>query len=114
MKSTKKTTSNLEEKIGVVALYLRGLQFHRTDAGYLLMEYITYMELTEKIENPNKNIKNWIQAYNKYALDRVRCKDVIVRYVCDHMGYNAYRVLNVLFGKGEWVMPDSPTHRFSD
>ena len=58
VESRKSRVESLESKIGVVALYFRGLLFHRSDAGYLLMEYIDYMELTEKIEHPNKSVKN--------------------------------------------------------
>ncbi len=93
----------MDEKVGVVALYLRGLQIHRTDAGYLLMEYIDYMELTEKITNPNKEIKEWIKIYNDNSLKRLRLKDDIVRYICNHIPSSASRVLNTLFGKGNWT-----------
>ena len=115
-KSTKKSTyhcgalSTLEEKIGVVALYLRGLLFHRSDAGYLLMEYIDYMELTEKVENPDKSLKNWIQVYNNNSLKRRQIKDDIVNYVSTHRDmYHIDSVLDTLFGKDNWTRPQCIT-----
>lgn len=109
-KSSKKTTSKWEEKIGVVALYLRGLLFHRSDAGYLLMEYIDYMELTDKVENPNKEVANWIQVYNNNSLKRRQIKDDIVNYVSTHRDmYHIDSVLNTLFGKDNWTRPQCIT-----
>ena len=103
---TKKSIQKMQVRIGVVALYFRGLLFHRSDAGYLLMEYIDYMELTEKIEHPNKSVKNWIAVYNENSLKRRQIKEDIVNYVCTHRNiYHIDDILNTLFGKDNWTRP---------
>ncbi|MCQ2311791.1 MAG: hypothetical protein MJZ64_08630 [Paludibacteraceae bacterium] len=96
----------MQLRIGEVALYLRGLQIHRSDAGYVLMEYIDYMELTEKVENPDKSLKSWVQQYNINSLKRAQLKQDIVYFVFTHRDlYHVDKTLNTLFGKGNWTRP---------
>ena len=104
-KSSKKSIQNLQLRIGEVALFLRGLQLHRTDVGYLLMEYIDYMELKEKVEHPDKSLSSWIMQYNRNCLLYKQRKDDIVRFLFQRMPYSDTKPLDKLFGKGGWTAP---------
>ena len=109
-KKTQKRVSDLDAKIGVAALYIRGLQLHRSDAGILIVEYIDYLLLTDKVENPNRDIKNWIQVYNENSLRRKRLKDDIIHFICTHHNlYHVSKIMDTLFGKDNWTIPQCIT-----